>query len=71
MITQKYINDISYKIVSCAIEVHKNMGQGLLESVYETCLIEEISNSGLDVVDKIPVDVQSAYDEVKELLKKH
>jgi len=35
MVTQKYINQISYNIVGCAIEVHKNLGPGLLESVYE------------------------------------
>ncbi len=37
MITQKKINEISYKIIGCAIEVHKELGPGLLESVYETC----------------------------------
>ncbi len=41
MITQKYINELSYKIVGCAIEVYKNLGPGLLESIYEMCLIEE------------------------------
>lgn len=39
MITQKYINDISYKIVGSAIEVHKEIGPGLLESIYEECLL--------------------------------
>ena len=39
MITQKYINNIAYEIVGCAIEVHKHLGPGLLESVYEACLI--------------------------------
>ncbi len=38
MITQKSINDIAYKVVGCAIEVHKNLGPGLLESVYESYL---------------------------------
>lgn len=28
MITQHYVNEISYKIVGCAIEVHKYLGQG-------------------------------------------
>ena len=41
MITQKYINDISYKIIGCAIEVHKHLGPVLLESVYEACFIDE------------------------------
>jgi len=53
MITQKYINEISFKIIGCAIEVHKNLGPGLLESVYETCLIDEIRNAGLDVQSQI------------------
>ena len=42
MVTQKLINDLSYKIVGCAIEVHKELGPGLLESVYEKCMIEEL-----------------------------
>jgi GxxExxY protein len=47
--TQKEINDIAYDIVGCAIEVHKQLGPGLLESVYEECLIEEIRRIGLQV----------------------
>lgn len=38
MITQNLINDISYEILGRAIEVHKELGPGLLESVYEKCL---------------------------------
>jgi len=49
IITQKYINEISYKIIGCAIEVHKHLGPGLLESVYESCFIEEMINAGLSV----------------------
>ncbi|MFN8253537.1 MAG: GxxExxY protein [Ferruginibacter sp.] len=41
MITQTYLNDLSYKIVGCAIEVHKHLGPGLLESVYHDCLKKE------------------------------
>ena len=46
-ITQKYINELTYKIIGCAIEVHKNVGPGLLESVYEKCLIKELTLQGL------------------------
>lgn len=53
IITQKYINEIAYKIVGCAIEVHKHLGPGLLESVYEKCFIEELLNSGLQVKSQI------------------
>jgi GxxExxY protein len=57
MITQKYINDICYKIVGCAIEVHKHLGPGLLESVYETCLIDELISAGLKVQKQIYVPI--------------
>ena len=57
LITQKYINDISYKIVGCAIEVHKHLGPGLLESVYHSCLIEELKNNDLYVQSQIRVPV--------------
>jgi GxxExxY protein len=57
MITQKHINDLSYRIIGCAIEVHKNLGPGLLESVYETCILEELRNSGLNVKSQIYVPV--------------
>jgi len=49
-ITQKYVNAIAYKIVGCAIEVHKELGPGLLESLYEEALIIELKGNGLEVV---------------------
>ena len=57
MLTQKYINEISYKIIGCAIEVHKHLGPGLLESVYETCFIEEMRNCNLSVKPQISIPV--------------
>ena len=57
MITQKYINEISYKIIGCAIEVHKHPGPGLLESVYEPCLIDEMKSVGLFVRSQLYVPV--------------
>lgn len=58
MITQKYINEISYKIIGCAIEVHKHLGPGLLESVYESCFIDEMEHAGLLVKPQVYVPVQ-------------
>jgi GxxExxY protein len=40
-------NNISNKIIKAAIEVHKELGAGLLESVYEYCLLEELKRMGL------------------------
>ena len=57
MITQKSVNDLAYKIVGCAIEVHRHLGPGLLESIYKSCLIEEIIAGGLLVKSEIHVPI--------------
>lgn len=49
MTTQKEINDLSYKVIGCAIEVHKELGPGLLESVYEKCMAHVLKESGLKI----------------------
>jgi GxxExxY protein len=40
-ITKKLLNDLTYEIIGVAIEVHKYLGPGLLESVYQSCMYEE------------------------------
>lgn len=40
-------NEVSEKIIGCAIEVHKALGPGLLESAYEECLAAEMKAQGL------------------------
>jgi GxxExxY protein len=42
LITQKYLDELTYEVVGAAIEVHKTIGRGLLESVYHKCLEEEL-----------------------------
>ena len=41
------INEITQNIIGCAIEVHKSLGPGLLESAYEECLAFELGKKGL------------------------
>jgi GxxExxY protein len=41
------INDLTGKVIGAAIEVHKILGPGLLESAYEECLCYELSNRGI------------------------
>ncbi len=41
MVTKGYLDKLTYGIIGAAIEVHKIMGRGLLESVYHQCLKEE------------------------------
>ena len=56
-ITKKYLDELTYEIVGCAIEVHKHLGPGLLESVYEKCFIHELRLRGLHCISqqKVPV----------------
>ena len=40
-------DDLSNKVIGCAIEVHRHLGPGLLESTYEQCLAHELAESGI------------------------
>jgi GxxExxY protein len=51
------LNRITEKIIGCAIEVHKHLGPGLLESAYEECLVYELQCSGLKTEKQKPVPV--------------
>lgn len=57
MITQDYLNKLTYKIVGYAIEVHKELGPGLLESVYETCLAYLLVKNGHSVKRQVRVPI--------------
>ncbi|HEY3402652.1 MAG TPA: GxxExxY protein [Ohtaekwangia sp.] len=56
-------NDISYKIIGVAIELHKNIGPGLLESVYENAFVHDLREAGLQVNCQVPMPF--IYKEVK------
>lgn len=43
------LNKITEEIIGAAIDIHKYLGPGLLESVYEVCLVEELEQRGLNV----------------------
>jgi GxxExxY protein len=57
------LNNLTHKIIGCAIEVHKLLGPGLLESAYEECLCYESSLNGLSSERQVPVPV--VYKEIK------
>ncbi len=58
-----YENDLTTKIIGAAIEVHKQLGPGLLESTYETCLAYELKQIGLNLQTQVALPV--VYKEVK------
>lgn len=60
----KYTEDeLSNIIIGCAIEVHKKLGPGLLESAYQECLFYELIERGLEVVKEKPMPI--IYKDVK------
>ena len=50
-------NNISRQIINAAIEVHKELGAGLLESVYEYCLMDELMYNGLHVERQVQLPI--------------
>jgi GxxExxY protein len=48
-------NELSYKIIGIALEVHKSLGPGLLESVYENALSHDLRESGFMVTCQVPM----------------
>jgi GxxExxY protein len=50
-------NRITQSIIGAAIEVHKGLGPGLLESAYESCLVYELGVLGLEVETQKPLPV--------------
>lgn len=57
------LNDLSYKIIGCAYEVHKALGPGLLESTYEACLCYELDQIGIGVERQKPLSIN--YKDIK------
>ncbi len=71
VLSKKYIDKLTYQIIGAAIEVHKSLGPGLLEKIYEACLIQELNSRGLNTTSqkRIPIsykgkelDVDVRYD---------
>jgi len=57
------INELTERVIGCAIEVHKTLWPGLLESTYEQCLARELSLSGINfkIQASLPVEYKGAY----------
>ena len=48
-------NELSYKIIGAALEIHKNIGPGLLESAYENALAYDLKELGFNVKQQVPM----------------
>jgi len=63
MKTQKLLNELTHCIIGAAIDVHKELGPGLLESVYEKCLQHLLREKGLRIVtqQRVPIVFHGIY----------
>ena len=59
-------NKLGTKIIDAAMQVHRELGPGLLESVYEVCLIEELKNKGLKVESQVKLPLVYKGKELKK-----
>ena len=57
MLTQKYLDELTYEVIGAAIEVHKIMGRGLLESVYHQCMKEELLHRKINFLTEMKIPV--------------
>ncbi|MFV8358941.1 GxxExxY protein [Flavobacterium sp. LS1P3] len=55
--TKTSLKDLIYQVNGCAIEVHKHLGPGLLESVYHTCLKKELTIRGFEFQTELTIPV--------------
>ena len=55
--TKKEVTQLSYDIIGMAIKVHKELGAGLLESIYEDCLKYELIKNGYNVKQQLIVPI--------------
>jgi len=56
-VTKKYLDELTYNVLGCAIEVHKFLGPGLLESVYEKCFLKELGIRGIKYQNQLWVPI--------------
>ncbi|MBK6550310.1 MAG: GxxExxY protein [Flavobacteriales bacterium] len=50
-------NELATEVIGAAIEVHREMGPGLLESIYEECLLHEIRERGIHAEQQVAIPV--------------
>jgi GxxExxY protein len=58
MVTKKYLKDLVYRVNGAAIEVHKHLGPGLLESIYHKCMIKELSLRGINFQSELTIPIE-------------
>ncbi len=61
------MNDLTKLVIGASIEVHKNLGPGLLESVYQECLVKELRSKSLLCRENVPIKVVYKGEELEKV----
>ena len=65
----KTANELSYRVIGAALEVHKETGSGLYEAIYEKCLMRELQLQGIPALNQLVVPVEYKGFEFEEPLR--
>jgi GxxExxY protein len=65
----QWLEDLGRQVVDSAFKVHKELGPGLLESVYETCLARELTKRNVDVNRQVPCPIFYDGEQIDAALK--
>ena len=57
-------HDLSYRIIGCAIKVHRALGPGLLEAAYQRCIMREFQLEGIPAVTEVPICLEYRGEEI-------
>lgn len=67
--TKELLNALTYEIIGAAIEVHKYLGPGLLESVYQACIEEDLKQRGVPIQSQMIIPVEYKGLQIDALLR--
>lgn len=60
------LNELTNKVIGASIEVHRILGPGLLESVYQSCLVKELKNRKIECKKFVPLKVVYKGEELEK-----
>ncbi|MBP9191072.1 MAG: GxxExxY protein [Ignavibacteria bacterium] len=57
-VTKRFLDELGYNVIGAAIEVHKELGPGLLESVYHSCMCHELHLRKINFISEMKIPIQ-------------
>jgi GxxExxY protein len=63
------LNGLSSLVIKCAINVHRELGLGLLESIYQSCMVIELNSRGIRVKKEVPLKISYGGQDLEDVLR--